>query len=72
MSRAYDYIQEAIDAAVSYGWNRAHKYVANPDEAAIKEAITSALQDELFTVIDGLIFQLATEKKLRILKGDDL
>lgn len=71
MSKAYSYIEEAFAAAVNYGYNRAHKYNESPDEDTIKSAIVTALENELFEVIDGLVFQLAAEKKLRILTGED-
>lgn len=68
MPRPYDQIEAAVESAVSYGWRRAHKHVENPEEEHILQAISSAVMNEMYDVIDGLAYQLAVEKLVADLK----
>lgn len=45
--RAYDVLQQAVEAGVNYGWNRAHKHTDTPDAEAIKDAIFNAITSEI-------------------------
>ena len=50
--RVYSIIDDAVEKGVNFGMYRAHKHTSTPSEDAIKEAIQSAVMDELTEVID--------------------
>mgnify|MGYP001571359418 FL=1 len=39
----YQVLVRAVEEGIGYGWMRAHKHVDDPDEHAIKDAITDAV-----------------------------
>ena len=43
----YRVIEEAVDAGVAYGWNRAHKHDERPTPETIQDAISRAVMGEL-------------------------
>lgn len=47
--KAYDVLERAVVDGVAYGYRRAHKYSAKPDEETIKEAIERAVMAEIST-----------------------
>lgn len=50
--RVYSIIDDAVEKGVNFGMYRAHKHTSTPSEEAVKEAIQSAVMDELTEVID--------------------
>ena len=50
--RAYRIISDAIDRAINYGYNRAHKHTEAPDAETIKGSIYNEIMNELSEVID--------------------
>jgi hypothetical protein len=50
--RIYSIIDDAVEKGVNFGMYRAHKHTSTPSEDDIKEAIKSAVMDELTEVID--------------------
>jgi hypothetical protein len=50
--RVYSIINDAVEKGVNFGMYRAHKHTSTPSEDDIKEAIQSAVMDELTEVID--------------------
>lgn len=50
--RAYRIISDAIDRAITYGYNRAHKHTETPGAEAIKGSIYNEIMNELSEVID--------------------
>ena len=53
--RVWPLLQEAIEAGVAYGWQRAHKHTSRPGEALVKAEIEKAVTDavcERFHVIE--------------------
>lgn len=49
--RTYPIIDEAVEAGVKYGWNRAHKHVEDPEGEQIIEAIHDAVMGALCEVL---------------------
>lgn len=55
-AKVYPLMQDAVDAGVRYGWNRAHKHDSTPSEDIIVNAITDAVMNEIcekFEFLDG-------------------
>jgi hypothetical protein len=50
--KVWPVLTEAVDNGIMHGWNRAHKHVSNPDEAAIRQAIADAVTSEIAEVFD--------------------
>jgi hypothetical protein len=50
--RVYSIIDDAVEKGVNFGMYRAHKHISTPSEDDMKEAIKSAVMDELTEVID--------------------
>lgn len=50
--RAYTIVEDAVARAVAYGWQRAHKYVDNPEKNAILAALEDAVMAELSEIIE--------------------
>ena len=50
--RAYPLIADAVEHALVYGWNRAHKHTSTPSEEAIMEALEQAVMNALCEVLD--------------------
>lgn len=44
---AYTVLDRAVEEGIAYGWRRAHKHVASPDEAAIQAAIQDAVMNSI-------------------------
>jgi len=49
---AYRVIDDAIDRAVRYGYNRAHKYADNPSEDLTIQEIHRAVMNELCEILN--------------------
>jgi len=45
--KTWKVLQQAVEAGVAYGWQRAHKHVEEPSEDAIKQAIEQAVLNEI-------------------------
>ena len=45
--KSYVILERAIDEGISRGWNQAHKYVDDPDDHAIRNAIAEAIMGEI-------------------------
>lgn len=43
----YRVLSDCVERGVNYGYRRAFKYVENPDEEAIKDAIENAVMSEI-------------------------
>ena len=43
----YKVLSEAIEDGIGYGYMRAHKYVAKPDEETMREAIYNAVMNSI-------------------------
>ncbi len=43
----YKVLARCVEEGVSYGWNRAHKHVDDPDPAAIQDAIQDAVMNAI-------------------------
>lgn len=43
----YILLDQAVEEGVMWGWNRAHKYIDNPDEAIIKDAMVRCVLDSI-------------------------
>ena len=48
---AYKIINEVIECAVRYGYNRAHKHVDNPSEERMIQEIHQAVMNDLCDVL---------------------
>lgn len=48
---AYEVIARAVEEGVAYGYQRAHKYVAKPDEYQLRETIEQAVLSSLCEVL---------------------
>jgi len=48
---AYKVIDDAVDRAIRYGYNRAHKHVENPTEDLMIEEIHRAVMNELCEIL---------------------
>lgn len=60
--KSYVILQRAIDEGVERGWNCAHKYVDNPTENAIREAITEAVMGNICEVFSFTKSDLGIEE----------
>lgn len=47
----YSLIERAVEEGTNYGWNRAHKHTANPEEQHIKNEIVRAVMNSLDEII---------------------
>lgn len=50
--KLYNLIQDAVEAGVSYGYNRAHKHTSTPAADEIKDQIEQAIMNELTKYLD--------------------
>lgn len=50
--KAYRIVSDAVERAVSYGYNRAHKHTDDPGDETIKDAIYNEVMNELSDIID--------------------
>lgn len=50
--KAYVIISDAVDQAISYGYNRAHKHTDEPGAEGIKGAIYNEVMNRLSEIID--------------------
>lgn len=50
--RVYPILVDRIEAAIDYGWHRAHKHVDNPNPDAIRDAVHQAVINELCELFD--------------------
>ena len=50
--RAYTVLQRAVEEGVAYGWRRAHKHTATPDESAIQDEIVTGILNEVCEYFD--------------------
>jgi len=48
---AYKVIDDVVDRAIRYGYNRAHKHVENPTEDLMIEEIHRAVMNELCEIL---------------------
>lgn len=48
--KSYVILQRAVEEGVEYGWNRAHKYVDQPTENALREAVAEAVMSAICEV----------------------
>lgn len=71
MSKAYDLIVESLESSVRYGYNRAHKHNDSPSEEEIIQAIVTSLEGDLWELVYGLCFQIAEEKRIAMMRGDE-
>lgn len=47
----YAVVTRAIEEGIGYGWNRAHKHTATPDEQTIKTEIENAVRNALSEIL---------------------
>jgi len=50
--KAYRIVSDAVERAVSYGYNRAHKHTETPGKDGIVDAIYNEVMNELSEIID--------------------
>lgn len=50
--KAYRIVSDAVERAVSYGYNRAHKHTEAPGKDGIVDAIYNEVMNELSDIID--------------------
>ena len=50
--KAYSIVSDAVDGAISYGLNRAHKHMDTPTSVDIHEAVLTAVMGSLCDIID--------------------
>jgi hypothetical protein len=50
--RAYELIDRAVEEGISYGWNRAHKHISDPEPEFVKEQIGIAVMGALCEIMD--------------------
>lgn len=60
--KSYVILQRAIDEGVERGWNRAHKYVDDPTEETIREAIAEAVIGNICEVFSFTKGELGIEE----------
>lgn len=46
-AKTYNLIRQCVESGVSYGWNRAHKHVDDPNPQQIKNEIEEAVMNEI-------------------------
>jgi hypothetical protein len=45
--KSYELLDRCIEDGVAYGWMRAHKHNAKPDEQQVQNEITNAVMQEI-------------------------
>jgi hypothetical protein len=50
--KSYPVLVRAIEEGMAYGWRRAHKYLENPSEEAIKEQLLQGILNEICEYFD--------------------
>jgi hypothetical protein len=55
--KAYPVVMEAVERGAEYGLNRAFKHNDSPDAQIIKDAIATAIQNELCEIMDFAPFE---------------
>jgi hypothetical protein len=60
--KSYVILERAVEEGIERGWNRAHKYVDNPDENAIRQAIGEAVMGNICEVFSFTKGDLGVEE----------